>query len=420
MDKESYWFFLEPYMHISVKQNCLLLYNTLNGKVLQYNNDEIIKLVKKLISEKKLFVIKLSYKELQSFEIANFVNQVRKYYMGDIVNCSYSKIKPIQLMPILSIQSEGPATTYFGEEIMKSLTEISFYINNNSNQNSRIFSNGFKQFLFCNNNHNKYNELILEEIIFFISESKGSMLSQVNILGGNIFTYSKFSELISNLNNLQAIKSYYIYYLDLKDCEKKLDLIRNKNSEINILISCPVNEYELSLVIKNIKRIKIKTIFTFIIEKEKHIEKIEKIISKLGIEQYSLQPYYNSKNLTFFKNNVFITKKELLQSKIKQKDIHARMAINPFQFGKLTVLSNGNIHANVNAPKLGKIGENSLYDIIYKEMTRGKSWRRLRMKVKPCRSCVFNLLCPPLSNYEYALGRNNLCNIWEKNNKLIK
>lgn len=415
MFKNSYWFYFEPFVHVSIKQNNLLLYNTLNGKAIQYNNNcEILKLVKRVTDERNLLVIKLSYKDLQNHEIADFVSRVRKYYMGDILDSSYSKIKPIQLMPILNIESELLAKsneTYIGQDIMNYLREVTFYINNKTRQKLPLFIDSYRQFLFCYNKQNIYKELNLEKIGNLLSDSKGSSLSKINILGGNIFTYSRFSELVTELNGLLAGKVYYIYYLDLKGYENKLKLIKNKNSEINILVTYPINEFELSLVVRIIKNIRIKTNFTFIIEKENHIEKIEKIISDLEIDQYSLQPYYNGRNLTFFKKNVFITKQELLQSIVKLKDIHARMAINPFQFGKLTVLSNGNVHANVNAPKLGKLGEQSLYDIIYKEMNCGKSWRRLRSKVLPCKSCVFNLLCPPLSNYEYALGRNNLCNI---------
>jgi pseudo-rSAM protein len=85
--------------------------------------------------------------------------------------------------------------------------------------------------------------------------------------------------------------------------------------------------------------------------------------------------------------------------------------VNPFHFGTLTVLSNGSIYANVNTQRLGSLNGGSLHDVVYKEMYRGKSWRRIRKKVEPCKFCTFDALCPPLSNYEYALGRNNLCHI---------
>ena len=32
-------------------------------------------------------------------------------------------------------------------------------------------------------------------------------------------------------------------------------------------------------------------------------------------------------------------------------------------------------------------------------------------KVYPCKSCLYNFLCPPISNYENVLRKTNLCNI---------
>ena len=44
-------------------------------------------------------------------------------------------------------------------------------------------------------------------------------------------------------------------------------------------------------------------------------------------------------------------------------------------------------------------------------MDKGKSWWKLRTNIKPCNNCLYNLLCPPISNYEYVIGKYNLCNI---------
>ena len=46
-----------------------------------------------------------------------------------------------------------------------------------------------------------------------------------------------------------------------------------------------------------------------------------------------------------------------------------------------------------------------------KEIHESKNWFRTRSKVKPCKSCIYNALCPPISNYEYYLKEYNLCNI---------
>ncbi len=88
-----------------------------------------------------------------------------------------------------------------------------------------------------------------------------------------------------------------------------------------------------------------------------------------------------------------------------------REAINSIYFGKLTVLADGRVYADLNAPSLGKLGRDSIYDILFKEMSGGSSWRRLRKNVMPCKGCHYEKLCPPLSNYQKVMGKNNLCHI---------
>ncbi len=61
------------------------------------------------------------------------------------------------------------------------------------------------------------------------------------------------------------------------------------------------------------------------------------------------------------------------------------------------------------------LNKNSLYNIFYKEMNCGKSWLRARKNAIPCKNCVYNSICPPVSNYEYVIGRNNLCTMWDEN-----
>jgi pseudo-rSAM protein len=67
------------------------------------------------------------------------------------------------------------------------------------------------------------------------------------------------------------------------------------------------------------------------------------------------------------------------------------------------------VYANVNMESLGTIHD-TIYSLIYKELTEGKSWLRIRDQ-KPCADCIYQWLCPAPSNYEIVLGKYNLCNI---------
>jgi len=363
--------------------------------------------------------MRLSERDLRKPAILQFVKSVKKHYIGDFIDASCSKKKPIELMPMLNIQRDirrikmEPFIS-LGEDMMRYLNEISLYINNRCAQNCSICKDAYRQFLFCSKADNKQHELAIQKIKKALKETPGALLSRINILGGNIFNYSKLTELTMLLNNLPATKAYYIHYLNLKNQADNLALLSNKLSALNVLIHSPVEQDTLAKVFALLKKSGINTKFVFVIAKERDLRGAENIISQFKITDYSLYPYYNGKNLGFFKKNVFLSKKDVCEAKSSYREIFLRMCLNTLKFGKLAILSNGNIHADVNAPRLGLLGKDSLYDILFKEMKSTRSWRRTRTQVEPCKRCTFDVLCPSLSKYEYALGKNNLCHVWKE------
>lgn len=84
--------------------------------------------------------------------------------------------------------------------------------------------------------------------------------------------------------------------------------------------------------------------------------------------------------------------------------------MNLYDFGKINIMSNGDVYANINNPRLGNIYENNIYDIVQYEINTGKSWFRVRNQV-PCTDCIYQWLCPSPSDYEIVLERPNLCNV---------
>jgi pseudo-rSAM protein len=90
------------------------------------------------------------------------------------------------------------------------------------------------------------------------------------------------------------------------------------------------------------------------------------------------------------------------------KDVFSRQAMNIYDFGKLNIMPNGDIYANLNRPALGNIYTDNIYEIVQKEVEAGESWLRTRSQA-PCADCVYQWLCPPPSDYEIAVGCPNLC-----------
>ena len=417
MNKKGCWLYLDAYVHVVVKSDSVLLYNTLNSEAVEYKNNLVISnLVKKLAGKKKLFAVKLSEEDLCDKNIKKFVHDIMKHYMGDLIDAGISAGKPIQLMPMLNIQKDvrkikRQSESSVGKDLMSYLSEVSLFINNECGQKCCFCENAYKQFLFCSGKKGRGSELSLDAIKKLIGETEGSSLWKINVLGGNLFDHSEINNLIQFLNEKIQKKEYYMHYKNVEQHSDKIKLIDKKTSQINLMINCPVDVGELSSALNSIRKMGLDVNCGLIIEKEKDMDLFEGIISEQNIEEYTLKPYFNGKNLKFFKDNVFVNKSEIFESKLNMDELMSRQAMNELHFGKITVLSNGNVHANVNEPRLGVLDKDSLYDILFKEMDQGKSWRRLRMKASPCKNCILNNLCPPLSNYEYALKRNNLCHV---------
>ena len=148
----------------------------------------------------------------------------------------------------------------------------------------------------------------------------------------------------------------------------------------------------------------------FHITSEEQYEVANNFCEDYQIDNYTLQPIYSPSNPDFFKNFIFMDEGSILASTVSKQTIFANMSLNTIDFGKMTILSNGDVHANLNFPRLGNIQTDSIRDLIYRELEQGESWFRIRIQ-KPCSDCVYQWLCPPPTNYEIAIGRSNLCHV---------
>ena len=151
--------------------------------------------------------------------------------------------------------------------------------------------------------------------------------------------------------------------------------------------------------------------YSFVAQSEEEVEMLDILITKYGIENYRFFPYFNGDNMDFFRDNIFLDKDAITTSAPDMNDILERETLNSNYFRKLGVLSDKSVHANFNHSKIGTLGKDHIMDMVYKELHKGKSWAAVRKKVSPCKSCTLNSLCPPISNYEYAVGRYNLCHV---------
>lgn len=425
--QNNYWLVLDNYVHIVLKGDSLLCYNTLTGGILEYNRksrediDPIITLIKRLHSAKNQGAVRLTSRQISDPVIAPFVNQMREAFMADVMGTSLSKGKPVQMLPYLKVHKDVEkikkfSTRSVGEEMMKYLAEVSIYINNVCALDCDVCASAYRQFLCCTRTSNKKDNMDISSLTKLMEQLKGLPQIRLNILGGDIFKYPHLEALL-NLLREQPPSFKHVFYSHYVNLPQEQDIYRlfPPASALKILITFPVldqkEEHWLQALAtaRHCQALDIDTQFLFVIAQETHFSQAEELIETHALENYMFLPFYNRRNETFFRENVFLDKEDILEARPGMRDIIARQMVNPLHFGTLTVLSDRRIYANVNAPPLGSLEKNPISDAVYKEMYRGKSWRRIRKKVEPCKHCVFEALCPPLSNYEYALKKNNLC-----------
>jgi pseudo-rSAM protein len=406
-------------VYVSLKKNKALLYNTLSGSKLEYDHPEVIRIIRKLMTKENLMVIELKKEAIENPVIPGFVEELKEYFMGDTAEAGPGKGKPIQIAPLPNLFSDFKRMkrepSLAGKSLMSYLSEVTLYINNHSAGNREVhsmFSGNaplYRQFLFpFVDIGGERREMTIETIDNILADIKESGVYMLNVTGGNIFDHSRFGELLNRLGKYPFIEVFHAHYLDAIDSLNRLQSIEEKNTRIALYVTLPLIEDKFDTAVR-LAGSRPDVSFVFAIADENDLEACEGIISRFNLESVQMKPYYNGKNLDFFQRMVFFDKVGLWEERPSQKEIFRRMSMNANEFGKLIFMSDGNIFANPNNPAIGKIGKNPIREAIYNELFKGKSWLRVRPGVQPCKGCLYNLLCPPISNYERVLGRYNLC-----------
>lgn len=413
----TFWFYIETYVHISIKADSLMLYNTFTGKILEYSGPscrKAVNLVRRMLSRKNLWTIRLTETDLRDSVISEFVHNVRAHFMGDVLDTVFSRKKPVQTPPTVTIENsvrklKSKIIRSVGEGVLEHLTEINLHINASCRQNCSMCATAYRQFPCCVVPRSGKRELDLVQIEGLLNQLASGALSRLNILGGDIFAYKKFGELTHILNHFPVHKTYFVHYKNVAQQGELLTMLNPESSGLLIPADGPLDEEKLAQALTAVQASGLEATVMFVIKDDGEFEAAEAAIRNLNIAKYDFKPFYNGKNLEFFRQNVFIEKEALLESKPTLRDIYKNGEVNSLNFGRLTIFSDGGIHASVNTSRLGVLGRDLLLDVLSKELLQGYAWRRIRKNTTPCKSCHFNHLCPPISNYAYAIGRNDLC-----------
>lgn len=376
----NYWFKIEPYVHISIVNSNVLLYNTFDGSFIESKDIEIVKLLKETLLKENFGVVLLTAERYNLDNIRKFIMELRAKYMGDIIDIELSKSKPVQIMPFTSLVNTQELFKKqnfpTGKKILEYLSEISIYVDYNTN---------------------------IMDLNSFLKSLPN--ISTVNIIG-NLKDVANYKEPLLVLDQFPSLKKITCNYSNVISLQPEFV----NNFSYSILINYPIDiskwNYSRRLLLN--QSIPFECIFE--VTSMDNYSQINKFIEEFGIEKHQLKPVYTGDNIDFFKENVFLTKDDILSTPLSISDFFINQSMNIFDFGKIAIMSNGDIYANVNYPILGNIHTHSIYEIISKELEEGRSWLRIRNQA-PCNTCLYQWFCPSPSNYEIAIGRPNLCHV---------
>lgn len=376
----DYWFTIEPYVYFNVVNGKSLLYNTLDGAVIESDSIEVALLLQKIRIKENCGVVKLSNECSQKGDLKEFISEVRKKYMGDLIAVNLSKWKPVQVMPIFNYISNNTVELYKKhsitpyKNILNNLTDIYIHLNKNVD---------------------------IEYLVLFLQSLPENLI--INIIG-NFDSVPKLDFLWDFLNASSAPKNIICSLEEFV----LLNPVYKRNFYYRILVDNFVDVKLFNTSVLYLSQQLLSFEYIFNVTSIEECNKAEEIISQYGIQNCCINPIYTGENILFFEKYVYLSKEDILSTKISVKDIFSNQSINVYDFGKIHIMPNGDAYANVNHPILGNIYIDSIYEIVQKELDEGKSWFRIRNEA-PCHNCLYQWLCPSPSDCEIQIGRSNLC-----------
>lgn len=260
----------------------------------------------------------------------------------------------------------------------------------------------FNAVLHDKNSNKEINSFIMEHF------GKSPIIGEVNPLGIKPEKREEFDRIFKKMHSGLTDQDFI---RDVKDKPGILGPMRSGNNRLNMIVHFPLQRDVFKFGSELLARYGIKKIYRFVIETGEQLQTAEELISSFQIGDFELTPFYNGSNSDFFKKNIYLDRNSIAESVPTMNQIFSRTVLNTSDFKTLTILPGKDVYANLNHPKIGRWGgtDGHILHLVYEEMHYGKSWTRVRKHVAPCKSCVFNALCPPISNYEYAIGRYDLC-----------
>ncbi|MFW9970384.1 MAG: TIGR04150 pseudo-rSAM protein [Candidatus Odinarchaeota archaeon] len=399
---------LESYVYIKRNPNKILIYNTLNNsKIIISNNCRAFDIINRLINNSNCYSVKINESELRELTAEKFIDNLENSYSGKIITIKDNILDPFSFIPKLHINDDGQKRlngySSGGKNICNYLNEIIFFLNTNCSYNCSFCSYGFKQSYCCNESHSE--NLKFKDLVQFIKSINKEVI--LTFAAGNILNYKHLKDLLDFIsitgNNIRFLTNYKVFLQNITKVERLKEKYRFQSL---ILIPGKIKDEHLTLLEK---RLNDKT-FLFILKSEEEVNDVWDQVEKLNLKDYILQIIVsNSMDYQLFKESLLLNEDEISDTDIKS--IYKNQVINSYSFGKLLMDQAGRIYSNLNSNVLAKIPHYNINEIIAKELLQKDGWFFTRNKIEPCSNCVYQDLCPPISDHERFNDFYKLCHV---------
>lgn len=407
---KKYWLYIESFTFIFRGRQGYLFFNSIsNHSFLIPSRGSMSNFIEQIIEPEQMYCIEVSEDEIDKYKLLPLIKSLRETFTGDLLSKEMIRKKPVALYPKFSVMKSIEHLKHHpensvGQNLLNYLHELNIFITGKCLLNCNSCSTYIKQVTICTKSSDELNIIVLRELL---QNTLSTSLYKINFLGGDIFNYSQWKELCLLLENLPFHVKFYSHFQNILLNYEKMKHI-SKNITFSVVIPAVFSKSKLVNSLKLLERNNLKFELTFFITSDIQYSEAITFCKEESIESYLVLPIFTDSNEVFFQQNVFMDAESILSVPSSKKEIFSRMALNTNDFGRLYIMSNGDVFANVNAPKLGNINNCSLYEILYSEIIEGKNWLKIRDQ-EPCNQCVYQWLCPSPSNYEYVFGKYNLC-----------
>ncbi|MDR1346009.1 MAG: TIGR04150 pseudo-rSAM protein [Bacteroidales bacterium] len=405
MQNKKYWLGILPHVYYAQQKGKALLYNTKTGAHILTDSKLIITLLEQMHEKQNLGVIRVE--AAISEQHSAFIRESAAKNICFIAEAVENQPKPIQLMPVLNLQRDMEKLQreddrFIGESVLHYLSDITIYLNDSCSLHCCHCGQYDRQTAHCYKT-DRTTHFDFELLQQLFQQLACAPLRMLRITGGNIFEYRYFNELCSWLKKKKIYPMFGIHCQNVDFAQ----LHKIKEFPLEIFVNFPAQK---EIVHKTGAAELPRCSYSFLITGEPEYAAACAMAEECHLENYKITPIYTGNNVSFFEENIYVTEQDIVSERVPQRMIFAHQKLNSHFFGALHIYPNGDVKANPNQAVTGNIVQDKLLQIAERELTVNTAWRQIR-NGEPCGQCLYQFLCPSPSNYEWVIGRQNLCSV---------